>query len=177
MNASAAGQAAATFVLHNAALSNTFLLKDVHEFINNHILHDVRPPRVPSPAFDRDWDALKDIGRIDWSGRTLETNLTADYYGCQRVNSSTCSLDGKMHSVLKEILPRDATLAATVTLLAKLSVAIFDAGIVLDNLHYGFWRSGRGTGSMRRCRRGPLMHSLRRIQSSRSEPSMGLPLQ
>ncbi|KAG0609903.1 hypothetical protein M758_7G022700 [Ceratodon purpureus] len=139
LNASAAGQDAMNFVLHNAALSNTFLLKDPLEFIKNHILGAVRAPKVPSPEFDRNWDALKDIGRIDWPGRTLIMNLTADYYGCQRVNSSTCSIDGKMHKVMRAILPPKATVAETVTLLAKLSVAIFDTGVVLDTLQYGFW--------------------------------------
>lgn len=137
-NASAAGQLAQNFVLHNAALTNTFLLKDQLDFIKTH-LKDVGAPKVPSKEFDHDWQALVDIGRRDWPGRTLIMNLIADIYGCQSVNSSTCGIDGKAHSVLKAVLPPEATLATTVTLLAKISVAIFDAGLVLGTMQYGFW--------------------------------------
>jgi hypothetical protein len=131
--------ASANFVLHGAALATPFVLKDPEEFIVKHILPDVRPPEVPSAAFTRDWEALRDVGRIDFPGRTREMNLTADFYGCQRVNTSSCAVDGKMHSVIKVILPKDATLAQTVTILAKMSVAIHDAAVVLGALQYGFW--------------------------------------
>lgn len=45
-NGSAAGRDAANFVLHNSALSQTFLLGDPVAFIDDQILGHIRPPKV-----------------------------------------------------------------------------------------------------------------------------------
>lgn len=136
-NNTAAGVNAAIFV--NPVMVRPFVVPDAIEYIEDH-LDDIKPPPVPSDAWDAQYKALKDIGRVDWEGRTKEINITAAIYSC--FNTGHCNLETLSFKVARTVLPSDTSLYDTVLLFAKISVACHDATVVTGNLQWGysFWR-------------------------------------
>lgn len=126
-------------VLINPVIYRTFVIPDAVEYIEDH-LDDIKPPAVPSDAWDAEWDTLKDIGRIDWKGRTREMNITAAIYGCY--STAHCSLETLSFLVARTVLPAETSLYDTVLLYAKIAVACHDATVVVGTLQsgYSFWR-------------------------------------
>ena len=83
---SPAGRAAATFFFTTPILWQPFVIPHPVQFVKEH-LSELKPPAVPSPEWDADWKALKDIGRADWPGRTAEMNFISNLIACPRLNS------------------------------------------------------------------------------------------
>lgn len=72
----------------NVGLEKPFVIPA--HFVSEY-LSGLKPVKIPSAEWDENWKALKDVGRIDWPGRTAEMNLIAHLIGCQRANNSICS--------------------------------------------------------------------------------------
>ncbi|KAG0616826.1 hypothetical protein M758_5G144300 [Ceratodon purpureus] len=136
-NNTPAGIAEAVFI--NPVIIRTFVVPDAVDYIEDH-MDDIKPPAVPSDAWDAEYEALKDIGRVDWPGRTTEMNITAAIYGC--FHTGHCSLETLSFKVARTVLPADTSLYNTVLLFAKIGVACHDATVVLGNIQWGysFWR-------------------------------------
>lgn len=102
-------------------------------------LPNLKPPVIPSKEWDENWKGLKDIGRIDWPGRTAEMNLTANLIACPRLNNNKCHFEQQANAAAQSALPANTSLYDSVVLLAKISVTQYDAGIMQATLKYGYW--------------------------------------
>ena len=136
-NNTLAGQQAQEFITY--INSRAFVVPDPVEYIEDY-LHEIRPPRVPSDAWDAQYKELINIGRADWPGRTKEMNNTAAIYGCYI--DGHCSLEDLSFKVARIVLPSETSLYDTVVLFAKIAVACYDATVVNINVQWGysFWR-------------------------------------
>ncbi|KAG0590166.1 hypothetical protein M758_1G075600 [Ceratodon purpureus] len=135
---SPAGQDAATFFFSVMTLWRPFVIPDPVVFVETY-LANLRPPKIPSKEWDDNWEGLKNIGRLDWPGRTAEMNLTANLIGCPRVNNNKCHFEQQATAAAQSALPNGTSLYDSVLLLAKISVTQYDAGIAQSILKYGFW--------------------------------------
>lgn len=135
---SPSGQDAATFFYHVMTLWRPFVIPDPISFVKTYF-PKLKPPVIPSKEWDENWTGLKDIGRIDWPGRTAEMNLTANLIGCPRLNNNKCHSEQQANAAAQSALPKETSLYESVELLAKISVAQYDAGIAQATLKYGFW--------------------------------------
>ena len=102
-------------------------------------LKDYKPPAVPSSAWDKEYNDLKDIGRADWAGRTTEMDNTASFWFGAPKKGSLCTQTTFWASAAIELLPASTPLLETVVLFAKMHVAIHDATVVGANLQWGYW--------------------------------------
>lgn len=129
----------AFFVTHNIALQQPYVIPDPVKYVEEH-LGDLKPMKVPSDEWDVQYDFLKDIGRIDWPGRTYDMNYTASLYLCGRANTTYCLIIGSFWTVATiNILPANTTLYDIVETFAKVSVALHDALIVVAQQKDGYW--------------------------------------
>ncbi|KAG0562597.1 hypothetical protein KC19_9G158800 [Ceratodon purpureus] len=102
-------------------------------------LRKFKPPAVPSPEWDREWNDLKDIGRQGFAGRTLENDRTASYWNAGPYPGSLCTQTMFWPLAAIELLPPSTSLAATVELFAKLHVAIHDATVLGSSMQWAYW--------------------------------------
>ncbi|KAG0603346.1 hypothetical protein M758_10G086400 [Ceratodon purpureus] len=137
LNNTPAGRDDATFWFYNIPIARPFVIPEPSMFIKA-FLSDLKPPKVPSDQWDIEYEKVKDLGRADWSGRTREMNDTANQ-SCLKLNNVACFPEETWSAVARATLPRGTSLFDTVTLFAKLSVAMHDTLIVLFTLQYGFW--------------------------------------
>lgn len=139
LNNTPAGRAAATFVFYDIPIARPYVIPDVQRFIKTH-LANIKPPNIPSPAWDKAYNSIVDAGRSGNPGRTAEMNTTAAIVGCPKVNSSvTCFAENVWSAIARASLPPSLSLYDTVATFAKLAVTMHDALIVLTTLQYGFW--------------------------------------
>ncbi|KAG0580380.1 hypothetical protein KC19_4G168900 [Ceratodon purpureus] len=136
----------APLITHYYNLEQPFILPDPIEFVKQYLGH-LKPPKVPSDEWDASYASLVDLGRIDWPGRTKAMNFTASlYYGCNKVNvtytTAGCNVDLFWIQAAFDALPATTSLYDAVTLLAKMSVALHEAQLVIMVMKdgYYFWR-------------------------------------
>jgi hypothetical protein len=97
------------------------------------------PAAVPSKEWDTQWNDLKDIGRVDWPGRTPEIDNTASFWFGGPTKGSLCTQPAFWDSALLSLLPSETSLSDTVELYTKLHVAQHDATILGSFLQWTFW--------------------------------------
>ncbi|KAG0627800.1 hypothetical protein M758_2G229000 [Ceratodon purpureus] len=129
----------ALFVTHAIAFDSPYVIPYPNRFIEEY-LGDLKPMAVPSDAWDKQYNLLKDVGRINWSGRTYEMNYTASLYLCPRQNTTYCLFIESFWTVAAmNILPKETSLDDIVEVFAKLSVALHDALVVVAAQKDGYW--------------------------------------
>lgn len=138
-NDTPAGRAAAEFFFTVLPTYQPFVIPHPVNFVKQYFPDKIKPPPIPSKEWDANWEGLKDIGRLGFPGRTAEMNLTANLIGCPRVGNSKCSFEMRATTAAKSSLPNTTSLYDSVLLLAKISVAAFDAGIAQATFKYGLW--------------------------------------
>jgi hypothetical protein len=126
------------FVFNNIALEKPFVIPDPIQFVKDH-LSNLKPMTIPSKEWDENWKGLRDIGRAGWPGRTSDMNLTAYLYGCAKINHTICSREQVATASAQSALPNTTSLYDSVTLLAKISVSLYDAVIAHIAIKYGYW--------------------------------------
>jgi hypothetical protein len=135
----------APLITHYYNLEQTFILPDPTEFVEDY-LNNLKPPKVPSDEWDASYASLVDVGRIDWPGRTSAMNFTASLYSCPKVNvtfaTAGCATEFFWIQAAISALPAATPLYDVVTLLAKMSVALHEAQIIIMTMKdgYYFWR-------------------------------------
>ncbi|KAG0624978.1 hypothetical protein M758_2G018300 [Ceratodon purpureus] len=144
LNNTPAGRDAATFLYYNIPITQPYVIPEPSVFIKA-FLSELKPPKVPSDEWDREYEKVKDLGRADWPGRTPEMNQIAVNSGCLKSNGvgtdplTTCNAEVTWDTVVRASLPKGTSLYDTVTLFAKFHVAMHDSLIVLITLQFGFW--------------------------------------
>ena len=138
LNATPASEDSTFLLFHDLAISRPFVVPNPIDFIEENLSH-IKPPRVPSHAWDVEYEKVKDIGRANWKGRTSEMNVIASLWACGATNASYCNVDTFWAAAARASLPYYTSLYDTVTFFAKLSVTLHDTWIVWTTLQYGFW--------------------------------------
>lgn len=132
----------APLVTHYYSLEQPFVLPNAVDFVKEY-LGDLKPPKVPSNAWDAAYDSLVNLGRIDWPGRTAAMNRTADLFSCSKeeVSFTTVGCNSDMFWINAAInsVPKKTPLYDVVTLLAKMSVAMHETQIVVMTMKDGYW--------------------------------------
>jgi hypothetical protein len=134
LNNTPAYRAAATFIFYDIPISRPFVVYEPKRFIKDH-LASIKPPIVPSAEWDKMYASIVDAGRSS-PNRTAEMNTTAAWVSCTKIGNTECFA---WNAIARSALPSTLSLYDTVTVLAKLAVAMHDAIIVLTTLQYGFW--------------------------------------
>ncbi|KAG0599038.1 hypothetical protein M758_12G122400 [Ceratodon purpureus] len=127
-----------TKLFSHLGLTKTFVLPNPL-FFREAFLAKYKPPAVPSKAWDTEYRQLKSIGSVNWVGRTTEVNNTASFWFGFPFKGSLCSATTFWSSAAIALLPAQTPLYDTVTILAKLHVAIHDANVMAAAMQWGFW--------------------------------------
>lgn len=138
LNNTPIGRAAATFVFYDAPIARPYVIPDPVRFVRSD-LANIKPPRVPSSAWDKAYASVVDAGRAGNPRRTQEMNSTAAVIGCPKVNSATCFAEQTWSAIARVSLPPSLSLFDTVELFAKLAVTMHDAVIAFATIQYGWW--------------------------------------
>lgn len=171
-NNTQAGRDAATFIFYNLPVVQPYVVPEPTVFIEKYLSH-LKPPRVPSYEWDQEYEKLVNVGRSGWPGRTAEMNNTVALLSCPKLNTLTCWPAATWSIILRNTLPKQTSLYDTVTILAKLSVAIHDAFVVVGTLQYGFWSTPSGPAMLATLpsQTGTRISPLQSIQSTRAARS------
>lgn len=103
------------------------------------VLGEYGPPAVPSGEWEVQYDELKDIGRVDWPGRTPAMDDTASFWFAGPKKGSLCTQPSFWDSAFVALVPPETSLYDTVELYAKLHVAMHDTTVLVSSLQWGFW--------------------------------------